>query len=78
MNKQIYDTLQSRLAISNSLELTEYVGIFGADACGLQHSHTEGELLAHLQMLPWLLGILNALRGRVRVNATSRVGIFQF
>lgn len=72
------DTLQICFSIPNSLELTENVGIFSADAGGLQHGHPEGKLLAYLQMLARFLGILVALGGRVRVNATSRVGVFQF
>lgn len=49
--------------MANPLELTEDVGILGANARGLQHGHTEGELLADLQVLARLLGLLVILRG---------------
>lgn len=51
----------SFLVKGNPLELTEDVCILGADARGLEHGHTEGEFLAHLQMLSRLLGMLLVL-----------------
>lgn len=66
------------MATWNPLELTEDVGVLGANARGLKYGHTEGELLADLQVLARLLGLLVILRSRVGVNAATRVCILKF